>query len=48
MDKKERLFIFDTTLRDGQQAPSAGMSFEENLEYAALANDCFSRSQIKK
>ncbi len=39
MDAKERVYIFDTTLRDGQQAPSAGMSFEDNLEYAKLANE---------
>ncbi len=29
--------IFDTTLRDGQQCPGAGMSFDKNLEYARLA-----------
>lgn len=29
--------IFDTTLRDGQQCPGAGMSFENNIEYARLA-----------
>ncbi|MBS1999789.1 MAG: 2-isopropylmalate synthase [Cyanobacteria bacterium SZAS LIN-2] len=29
--------IFDTTLRDGQQCPGAGMSFEQNLQYARLA-----------
>lgn len=29
--------IFDTTLRDGQQCPGAGMDFEHNLEYARLA-----------
>ncbi len=29
--------IFDTTLRDGQQCPGAGMSFEQNIEYAKLA-----------
>lgn len=29
--------IFDTTLRDGQQCPGAGMSFERNIEYAHLA-----------
>lgn len=29
--------IFDTTLRDGQQCPGAGMSFEDNLKYARLA-----------
>lgn len=31
--------IFDTTLRDGQQCPGAGMSFEHNLQYARLACD---------
>jgi 2-isopropylmalate synthase len=31
--------IFDTTLRDGQQCPGAGMSFEDNLRYAKLACD---------
>ncbi|NMC63809.1 MAG: 2-isopropylmalate synthase, partial [SAR324 cluster bacterium] len=30
--------IFDTTLRDGQQCPGAGMSFEHCLEYAHLAD----------
>jgi len=29
--------IFDSTLRDGQQCPGAGMSFEKNVEYAHLA-----------
>ncbi|HVV68996.1 MAG TPA: alpha-isopropylmalate synthase regulatory domain-containing protein [Gammaproteobacteria bacterium] len=29
--------IFDTTLRDGQQCPGAGMAFEKNIEYARLA-----------
>jgi 2-isopropylmalate synthase len=33
----QRIEIFDTTLRDGQQCPGAGMSFEANLEYARLA-----------
>lgn len=32
-----RIYIFDTTLRDGQQCPGAGMSFEDNLKYAHLA-----------
>lgn len=30
--------IFDTTLRDGQQCPGAGMSFADNLEFARLAS----------
>lgn len=39
MKNKQKITIFDTTLRDGQQAPSAGMSMQDNLYYAALAND---------
>ncbi|MEZ5471093.1 MAG: alpha-isopropylmalate synthase regulatory domain-containing protein [Marinicella sp.] len=30
--------IFDTTLRDGQQCPGAGMSYTKNIEYAQLAS----------
>jgi 2-isopropylmalate synthase len=33
----EKIYIFDSTLRDGQQCPGAGMSFENNLLYAQLA-----------
>ena len=32
----QQIYLFDTTLRDGQQCPGAGMSFEKNLEYAQL------------
>lgn len=35
--KAEKVFIFDTTLRDGQQCPGAGMTPEKNFEYARLA-----------
>ena len=35
---KNYVKIFDTTLRDGQQCPGAGMSFENNLAYARLAH----------
>lgn len=35
--KDRHIKIFDTTLRDGQQCPGAGMDFEHNLEYARLA-----------
>lgn len=37
--KETKVRIFDTTLRDGQQCPGAGMSFEKNLQYARLAAD---------
>lgn len=33
-----QIFILDTTLRDGQQSPGAGMSYEDNLAYADLAH----------
>jgi 2-isopropylmalate synthase len=32
----DRVVIFDTTLRDGEQSPGASMTFEEKLEVAAL------------
>ncbi|MBP9838734.1 MAG: 2-isopropylmalate synthase [Proteobacteria bacterium] len=35
--ENKKVRIFDTTLRDGQQCPGAGMSFEQNLEYTQLA-----------
>lgn len=36
MGKSRHVRIFDTTLRDGQQCPGAGMSFEQNLKFAEL------------
>ncbi|MFC4892052.1 LeuA family protein [Pseudofrancisella aestuarii] len=35
---QKRIYIFDTTLRDGQQSPGAGMTFEDNIAYADLAD----------
>ena len=35
--KDIQIKIFDTTLRDGQQCPGAGMSIKDNLAYAKLA-----------
>ncbi|HEY9785416.1 MAG TPA: alpha-isopropylmalate synthase regulatory domain-containing protein [Candidatus Obscuribacterales bacterium] len=35
--EERQIKVFDTTLRDGQQCPGAGMSFAENIEYARLA-----------
>ncbi len=35
--KSQKVDIFDTTLRDGQQCPGAGMSFDRNIEYFRLA-----------
>lgn len=39
MKTNQQVFIFDTTLRDGQQSPGAGMTFEDNLTYAHYANN---------
>ncbi|MBP2148589.1 2-isopropylmalate synthase [Xanthobacter autotrophicus DSM 597] len=35
----DRVVIFDTTLRDGEQCPGASMTFEEKLEVAALLDE---------
>ncbi len=35
----DRIFIFDTTLRDGEQSPGATMSHVEKLEIAALLDE---------
>ena len=34
--EQDRVFIFDTTLRDGEQCPGATMTHEEKLEVAEL------------
>ena len=34
--EKDRVVIFDTTLRDGEQCPGAAMTHEEKLEVAEL------------
>ncbi len=34
--QKQQVILFDTTLRDGQQCPGAGMSLAQNIEYAKL------------
>ena len=36
---KDRVLIFDTTLRDGEQSPGATMSHTEKLEIASLLDD---------
>ncbi len=34
MDDKDKVFIFDTTLRDGEQSPGATLNIQEKLEIA--------------
>ena len=36
---KDRVLIFDTTLRDGEQSPGASMTLEEKLEVADLLDE---------
>lgn len=35
----DRIFIFDTTLRDGEQAPGATMTLDEKLQIAEMLDD---------
>ncbi len=37
--EKDRIIIFDTTLRDGEQCPGASMTLEEKLQVAELLDD---------
>ncbi|SIS80816.1 2-isopropylmalate synthase [Phaeovulum vinaykumarii] len=39
MTDENRVFIFDTTLRDGEQSPGATMTHTEKLEIAALLDE---------
>lgn len=36
---KERLYLFDTTLRDGQQTPGIDFSLEEKIQIATMLDD---------
>src|SRR5688500_17324587 len=36
---KERVYIFDTTLRDGEQSPGATMTLEEKLQVAEALDE---------
>jgi len=38
-DGKDRVFIFDTTLRDGEQSPGASMNLEEKLQVAHVLDE---------
>ena len=37
-ENSQKIDIFDTTLRDGQQSPGAGILFEDNILYADMAH----------
>src|ERR1700682_2670828 len=39
LSSKNRVLIFDTTLRDGEQCPGASMNLEEKLEVAELLDE---------
>ena len=39
MSKKNRVYIFDTTMRDGEQSPGASMSLEEKIQIARVFDD---------
>ena len=39
MTKQDRVLIFDTTLRDGEQSPGATMSHGEKLEIANMLDE---------
>ena len=38
-EEKDRVIIFDTTLRDGEQSPGATMTLEEKLQVAELLDE---------
>ncbi|HEX6612064.1 MAG TPA: 2-isopropylmalate synthase, partial [Hyphomicrobiaceae bacterium] len=38
-DEKDRVLIFDTTLRDGEQSPGAAMTLEDKLKVAELLDE---------
>src|SRR5258707_13896894 len=37
--EKDRVIVFDTTLRDGEQCPGATMTFQEKIEIAEMLDD---------
>ena len=39
MSDKDRVFIFDTTMRDGEQSPGASMSLEEKIQIARVFDE---------
>ena len=39
MSEKNRVFILDTTMRDGEQSPGASMSIEEKIQISRVFDD---------
>ena len=39
MPDREKLFIFDTTMRDGEQSPGASMSVEEKIQISRVFDE---------
>ena len=39
MTDKNRVYIFDTTMRDGEQSPGASMSLEEKLQISRVFDE---------
>ena len=39
MSEKNRVYIFDTTMRDGEQSPGASMSLEEKIQIARVFDE---------
>ena len=39
MNDKNKVFIFDTTMRDGEQSPGASMSLEEKIQIARIFDE---------
>ena len=39
MSDKDKIFIFDTTMRDGEQSPGASMSLEEKIQISRVFDE---------
>ena len=39
MSVKDKVFIFDTTMRDGEQSPGASMSVEEKIQISRVFDE---------
>ena len=38
-EDKNRVYIFDTTMRDGEQSPGASMSLEEKIQISRVFDE---------